>query len=304
MAPPVSATFPVDRSQVSVAPRRSMRTSKQNLTLIQEDSQKEILRKALGSQGPPRASSNISREQTRSRSRSGISCYVDIAALSKQLPLPPLVGSEEVGSPSSVCHFDLTSRGTSWGASRQFLAPPSHSLFLVLPRQLRQSVVLMVSLRAMMMAMVGPGSVRMAATTRSYAGRGLMLSPLFHSPPWMTGYSVLCVTFIPSQINIKRLSHIRRAHPGVTLSDAFIALLSAARCSKGLSYYKAAGLSAHESVCGRQGRAALVLVALQCKALSSRLVRWLWFGQDDPRGYRLSGALLHPQQQSYSTLSG
>ena len=116
VAPPVPATFPVDRSQVSVAPRRSVRTSKQNLTLIQEDSQKEILRKVLGSQRPPRASSNISRGQTRSRSRSGISCYVDIAALSKQLPLPPLVGSEEVGSPSSVCHFDLTSRGTSLGS--------------------------------------------------------------------------------------------------------------------------------------------------------------------------------------------
>ncbi len=52
MASPVSATFPVDRSQVSVAPRRSVRTSKQNLTLIQEESQ-EISRKVLGSQRPP-----------------------------------------------------------------------------------------------------------------------------------------------------------------------------------------------------------------------------------------------------------
>ena len=72
-------------------------------------------------------------------------------------------------------------------------------------RQLRQSVVLMVSLRAIesddAIMMVGPGSVRMAAKTRSYAGRWLMLSPLFHSPPWTTRYSVLCVTFIPSQIS-------------------------------------------------------------------------------------------------------
>ena len=41
---------------------------------------------------------------------------MDVAAFSEQLPLPPLVGSEEVGSPSSACHFDLTSRGTSLGS--------------------------------------------------------------------------------------------------------------------------------------------------------------------------------------------
>ena len=112
VAPPVSATFPVDRSQVSVAPRRSVRTSKQNLTLIQEDSQKEILRKVLDSQRPPRTSSRFSIGQTRPRSRSS-SCDVDVTAKSKnvsrQLPLPPLVGVQGCWTPSSTCHFDDSS---------------------------------------------------------------------------------------------------------------------------------------------------------------------------------------------------
>ena len=202
MAPPVSPTFADDCSQASVAPRRSVRTSKQNLTLIQEESQKEILRKVLA----PRASSNISRGQTRSRSRSGSSCYVDVAALSKQLPLPPLVGSEEVGSPSSVCHFDLTSRGTSVGSLASIPGTPQSQSVPGTPQT--ASPVSRADgepagddggwpgFRADGSESVDGGDNEVLP---SYAGRGPMLSPLFHSPPWTTRYSVLCVTFIPSQ---------------------------------------------------------------------------------------------------------
>jgi hypothetical protein len=87
-----------------------------------------------------------------------------------------------------------------------------------------------------------------------------VVPPLSQSPLDDEVFCPLC-DFHPES-NIKRLSHIRRAHPGVTLSDAFIAM-SAARCSKCLGYYKAAGLSAHESVCGSQGSSRTGRAAVQ-----------------------------------------
>jgi hypothetical protein len=84
-----------------------------------------------------RTSSRISIEQTRSRSRSS-SCDVDVTPksknVSKQLPLPPLVGVHVVGSPSSACHFDDSrpSRSASLGSlatvpGTQQTAPPSQA---------------------------------------------------------------------------------------------------------------------------------------------------------------------------------
>jgi hypothetical protein len=83
-----------------------------------------------------RTISTISRGQTRSRSRSGSSCYADVAAMSEQLPLPPLVGSDEIGSPSSVCHFGLQSRDP-WCLSGEPRVDPRHPQYQSVPGRRR-----------------------------------------------------------------------------------------------------------------------------------------------------------------------
>jgi hypothetical protein len=142
-----------------------------NLTLIQEDSKKEILRRFLVLKD---LLAVLGRHRPSIEVRPGPDLEVAVlATLTSRCPkgpLPPLqlVGSDEVGSPSSVCHFGLPSRGASLGIEPR--VDPRHPRvpvcsWYVHPRQLRQSVVLVVSPRTAIV--VGPGSVHVRMALRA-----------------------------------------------------------------------------------------------------------------------------------------